>query len=79
MDLAFATLSLHADQELAIYHSEQVAPPLSLTTTFRYPPPTGEPPVVHTSNPTQHVYSRESQPNRDRVETIIGNLEGGKV
>lgn len=77
MEQAFATLAIHADEAQARLQTKDVAAPLSVSTIFRYPPPPGESYDDTPENLAPNVYSRESQPNRDRVETLIGNLEGG--
>ncbi|KAL1958804.1 hypothetical protein VTO42DRAFT_3641 [Malbranchea cinnamomea] len=79
MDLehpAKATLALHADDELNVV--SDVAPPLHLSTTFRYSDPLipwAE--LDHsTRDPKSHIYSRHTAPNFTRFETILTALIG---
>ncbi|KAJ1654653.1 hypothetical protein IWQ61_005455 [Dispira simplex] len=61
-----STLAIHADEHLA--GSAEVAPCISVSTTFRLPED-----VTANNFPTEtHVYSRESTPLRSRLESVLG-------
>lgn len=76
-----STLAIHADDRLN--NVTDVAPPIHLSTTFRYshnpeellPKADEETDLENIS----HVYSRLSGPNTSRLETILGALLGGYV
>ena len=57
-----ATLAIHADDELAT--TGDVAPPLHSSTTFR-------------AGQGAFSYGRNDQPTRQRLEQVLGSLEGG--
>jgi cystathionine gamma-synthase len=59
------TLAIHAD--LGIEPDPDVAPPLHLATTFA------------SENASGLVYSRADQPTRQRLEAVLGALEGGEA
>ena len=63
-----STAAIHADalEDDAFGTSKDVAPPLSLSTTFTCPEPGG----------SGHVYSRISSPTRERCEALLGAIEG---
>ncbi|KAF2151723.1 cystathionine gamma-synthase [Myriangium duriaei CBS 260.36] len=82
-----STLAIHADDPLN--SATDVAPPLHLATTFRYP---SDPSVLLPAgladrtpsdplSPTQvnNVYSRISAPNTTRLESILSSLLKGRV
>ncbi|KAJ3103472.1 hypothetical protein HDU97_010055 [Phlyctochytrium planicorne] len=88
-NLAFATLSLHADSEATL---PDVAPAIHVSTTYKYGSDWNEKAAVErgllakagtsTTSPsaldeTKHIYSRESLETRERVETVLGALEKG--
>eukprot|EP00931_Biecheleriopsis_adriatica_P059977 TRINITY_DN35978_c0_g1_i1.p1 TRINITY_DN35978_c0_g1~~TRINITY_DN35978_c0_g1_i1.p1 ORF type:complete len:418 (+),score=94.23 TRINITY_DN35978_c0_g1_i1:49-1302(+) len=73
--LGSATAAIHADALLAeedpdaawsFATSHDVAPPLSVSTTFTCPETSGE----------GHIYSRISAPSRSRCEALLGAVEG---
>lgn len=78
-----STTTIHADQTLN--RVQDVVPPINVTTTFRYPNDPNEirPATDYlqdewdpsTSTP---IYSRLGHPNSTRVETILGQLNGGE-
>ncbi|VVT56598.1 uncharacterized protein SAPINGB_P005170 [Magnusiomyces paraingens] len=85
-NLAMASLQVHADDMLAA--TSDIAPPLHVSTTFRYPSnpqdlqtetdlfsalESGE--LSHTSVP--HTYSRYAQPVSTRVEAVLSQITGG--
>ncbi|KAJ5935806.1 hypothetical protein N7466_005353 [Penicillium verhagenii] len=75
-----STRALHADDTLNVV--SDVAPPMHLSTTFRYSDdPADLFPVTDLSNtgsaPTSHIYSRASAPNPTRFETILSALLNG--
>jgi cystathionine beta-lyase/cystathionine gamma-synthase len=76
-----STLAIHADDRLN--NVTDVAPPIHLSTTFRYAhnpeelfPKADAETVLETKS---HVYSRLSGPNSTRLETILSSLLGGYV
>ncbi|WEW59011.1 hypothetical protein PRK78_004479 [Emydomyces testavorans] len=76
-----ATIAIHADDPLNVV--EDVAPPLHVSTTFRYSDnPEDLVPWAEAFrdndhlNPTSHIYSRHTAPNYTRFETIISALLG---
>ncbi|KAL1498742.1 hypothetical protein AB1Y20_014052 [Prymnesium parvum] len=56
------TAAQHADAHTPSSTAFDVAPPLSLSTTF-------------SASPSGHVYSRVSSPTRDRAEALLGAIE----
>ncbi len=58
-----ATLAIHAD--FGLEDAPDVAPPLHMTTTFV------------AGHPAGFSYGRNDQPTRQRLETVLGSLEGG--
>ncbi|KAG0152944.1 Pyridoxal phosphate-dependent transferase, major region, subdomain 2 [Penicillium digitatum] len=77
-----STRSLHADDALNLV--TDVAPPMHLSTTFRYShDPTQLVPAADATpadyDPTSHIYSRMSAPNPTRFETILSSLLHGQV
>ncbi|CAE7037803.1 unnamed protein product [Symbiodinium natans] len=71
-----ATAAVHADTlaveeeampAWAFSTAEDVAPPLSLSTTFTVP-----------DSGQGHIYSRISAPTRSRCETLLGSIEGSE-
>ncbi|KAL9115793.1 MAG: hypothetical protein Q9227_000161 [Pyrenula ochraceoflavens] len=74
-----STFALHADDPLNLV--TDVAPPLHLSTTFRYPHQPEDLAPLH-SNPQdhdrkKHVYSRYTTPNTTRLEAILASLLHG--
>ena len=59
-----ATAAVHADSHVPFSTDFDVSPPLSLSTTFTCP-----------EDGEGHVYSRISNPTRDRVEALLGAIE----
>jgi cystathionine gamma-synthase len=59
------TLAIHADD--GIDSAPDVAPPIHVSTTFE------------ADNPAGLVYSRFEQPNRQRLEAVLGALDGGEA
>ncbi|KAJ5806768.1 hypothetical protein N7474_010360 [Penicillium riverlandense] len=78
-----ATRSLHADDVLNVV--TDVAPPLHLSTTFRYSDnpedlmPAADAASFESPKPTSHIYSRFTAPNFTRFETILSSLCNGKA
>ncbi|EFW17023.1 hypothetical protein D8B26_003804 [Coccidioides posadasii str. Silveira] len=74
-----ATVAIHADDPINVV--TDVAPPLHVSTTFRYSDNPDElVPLAEESeipSPTSHVYSRYTAPNYTRFETIVSALLGG--
>ncbi|RUS20627.1 pyridoxal phosphate-dependent transferase [Endogone sp. FLAS-F59071] len=76
LDESFSTLSLHADDHLA--ESYDIAPPIGVSTTFRFPNPDATSKNVEGLNGEKlNIYSRESTNIRDRVEAVLGALNEG--
>ncbi|OJJ51738.1 hypothetical protein ASPZODRAFT_148962 [Penicilliopsis zonata CBS 506.65] len=77
--LGSSTRALHADDPLNVV--TDVAPPLHLSTTFRYPDnPDDLAPATKATydlDPTTHIYSRHTAPNYSRFETILSSLLNG--
>ena len=75
-DHAASTLTLHADDHLN--RSTDVAPPIHLSTTFRYASdPNDLVPAAeqdHTVPTDAHVYSRHTAPNTTRLEALLTPL-----
>ena len=81
---ALATRALIADHGCA--SGREVAPNLSVTTTFRHDPPTDALVTAHVSatpkedgfNPSEpkHIYSRYTQPTLTRAEKVLGSVIG---
>ncbi|KAJ7638721.1 pyridoxal phosphate-dependent transferase [Roridomyces roridus] len=65
---------VHADDHFR--RSQDVAPPISVTTTYLSPLP-GEGGTSDYRNPARHVYSRYTQDNSTRAEHIISKLTDG--
>jgi cystathionine beta-lyase len=69
------SLALHADDPLNVV--EDVAPPIHVSTTFRYP---NDPDALrpfheeHCDRKEQHVYSRHTTHSSTRLETILTSL-----
>ena len=74
-----ATLAVHADDPLNVV--SDVAPPVHVSTTFRYP---RDPEQLHSiygrpsdkRNPTEHCYSRDTTHGSSRLEAILTSLLG---
>ncbi|KAJ5109643.1 Pyridoxal phosphate-dependent transferase major region subdomain 2 [Penicillium argentinense] len=83
MSSGTSTRSLHADDVLNLV--SDVAPPMHVATTFRYPnDPAALVPAADIANsgtpdPTSHIYSRLSAPNPTRFETILSSLCAGQT
>ncbi|KFY98773.1 hypothetical protein V498_01233 [Pseudogymnoascus sp. VKM F-4517 (FW-2822)] len=78
--LSLSSRAIHADDVLNGGHQD-VAPPLHVSTTYRYP---SDPEKLvpwaesdHTAVTEGHVYSRHTAPNTTRFETILSNLLNG--
>ena len=73
---SISTLALHADDHLN--RTPDVAPPIHLSTTFRYSSNPGElVPAVdqgHSVPTDAHIYSRETAPNTTRLEALLTPL-----
>eukprot|EP00123_Amoebidium_parasiticum_P015812 comp23156_c0_seq1/m.37446 comp23156_c0_seq1/g.37446 ORF comp23156_c0_seq1/g.37446 comp23156_c0_seq1/m.37446 type:complete len:387 (-) comp23156_c0_seq1:551-1711(-) len=65
----FATLAIHADDDMENGVID-IAPPLHVSTTFKYPKD-----IMETGD---FEYSREDQPTRRRAEKVLGRLEAGE-
>ncbi|KAE8353859.1 Cys/Met metabolism PLP-dependent enzyme-domain-containing protein [Aspergillus coremiiformis] len=77
-----ATHALHADEALNVV--SDVAPPLHLSTTFRYPDdPEDLVPAADLSGydqaKTTHIYSRLTSPNLNRFEAVLSSLLHGEA
>ncbi|EER42951.1 cystathionine gamma-synthase [Histoplasma capsulatum var. duboisii H88] len=78
-----ATLALHADDDLNVV--ADVAPPFHLSTTFRYSnnpdnlEPWSDNRTLANLPATSHIYSRHTNPNNTRFETILKSLLNGHV
>ncbi|KAF5333063.1 hypothetical protein D9611_002167 [Ephemerocybe angulata] len=71
---------IHGDTSVVGASRREVAPSISVTTTFRAPKPEDQ--AIHAdlldlSNPTRHVYSRYTQDVSTRVEHILGKINHG--
>lgn len=79
MPLDIASISIHADDELAT--SSDVAAPIHLSTTYRYDSdPSKLIPAAELSEGDKPlVYSRLHQPNTLRVEKILGQILDGEA
>ncbi|KAL7806814.1 cystathionine beta-lyase/cystathionine gamma-synthase [Trichoderma aethiopicum] len=68
------TLALHADNELDV--SNDVAPPLHPSSTFRFPsdPDQLVPLRLRSADDKSHVYSRLTNPNTTRFEAVLTSL-----
>ncbi|KAI9672368.1 MAG: hypothetical protein M1817_003390 [Caeruleum heppii] len=75
-----ATQAIHADDHLS--SSQDVAPPMHLSTTFRY---SNKPEDLKPSDGNEvessedHVYSRITAPNTTRLEAILSSLLNGRA
>ncbi|KAF8540465.1 cystathionine gamma-synthase [Trichophaea hybrida] len=63
------TPKIHADEHLA--PCTDIAPPLHVSTNFRFPPLLG--------GPVAHIYSRHSAPSTSRLETTLAAILGGET
>lgn len=77
--LGLSSLSVHADDY--INNHRAVAPPLHVSTTFRY---NDDPDLLRAWDNTDdnapydsHIYSRDSAPNTTRLEAVLSALLGG--
>ncbi|KAI9144049.1 Cys/Met metabolism PLP-dependent enzyme-domain-containing protein [Paraphysoderma sedebokerense] len=68
-NLHLTTLAIHGLDSAASNSSLDVAPPISVTTTFIQD--------LNTETPYPHVYSRESTPLRVQLESVLGALNRG--
>ncbi|RXW14397.1 hypothetical protein EST38_g11458 [Candolleomyces aberdarensis] len=74
------TVLIHGDAEVAASSRTDVAPSISVTTTFRAPKPEENVPPLSEKdlwNPPRHVYSRYTQDNTTRVEHILSKINQG--
>ncbi|KAJ9649597.1 hypothetical protein H2199_000375 [Coniosporium tulheliwenetii] len=76
-EYALATLAIHADDAVNVL--TDVAPPMHVSTTFRYDNSTLDPVGDEELDPTGnfHVYSRLAGPNTTRFEAILSSLLDG--
>lgn len=86
--LNIASLQVHADDSLAV--TSDVAAPLHVSTTFRYP---SDPAELRTADELfgaveanelayteiPHIYSRYTQPVSSRAEVVLSEILGGKA
>ena len=79
-DLSLETRCLHSDET----NMTDISCPLHVSTTYRYHPSYNDNVAVQrgwlssSSTPDQdHTYSRNTTETRTRLETVLGNLEGG--
>ncbi|KAG8627579.1 hypothetical protein KVT40_005062 [Elsinoe batatas] len=78
--LSPATLAIHADDILNTPHTTDVAPSLHLATTYRYPRSPSDLRTISSLQPGEappHIYSRISNPNTTRLETLLSSLLHG--
>ncbi|EIW61274.1 cystathionine gamma-synthase [Trametes versicolor FP-101664 SS1] len=70
------TQLIHADDEL---HGAEVAPSISVSTTFRAPNPleTTDADEFDVWNPTRHIYSRYTQNVSGRAERVLSKINDG--
>ncbi|RYO75778.1 hypothetical protein DL764_010318 [Monosporascus ibericus] len=77
--LSLSARAVHADDYLNSHQA--VAPPMHVSTTFRYSrdPEKLDPLInINPNNPhDSHVYSRETAPNTTRLEAVLSSLLGG--
>ncbi|PSS37311.1 hypothetical protein PHLCEN_2v788 [Hermanssonia centrifuga] len=69
---------IHADDH--VHRGLEVAPSISVTTTFRNPEPWNEKiglDDLDAWNPSRHVYSRYTQGSTTRVEKVLSKINGG--
>ncbi|RXW17227.1 hypothetical protein EST38_g8618 [Candolleomyces aberdarensis] len=74
------TVLIHGDADVVATPRAEVAPSISVTTTFRAPKPEDNAPPVDLGdlwNPPRHVYDRETQSNTTRVEHILSKVNQG--
>lgn len=77
--LGLSSLAIHADDYISAHRA--VAPPLHVSTTFKY---NRDPAQLRTWDNTDpqapfdsHIYSRDSAPNTTRLEAVLSALLGG--
>lgn len=77
--LSLSSLAVHADDYISAHRA--VAPPLHVSTTFKY---NRDPAQLRTWDNTDpnapfdsHIYSRDSAPNTTRLEAVLSALLGG--
>ncbi|KAK3395669.1 pyridoxal phosphate-dependent transferase [Sordaria brevicollis] len=77
-ELSMSSLSIHADDY--INNHQAVAPPMHVSTTFRYAENPDDLRPWDNVNPNapydSHIYSRDSAPNSTRLEAILTSLLG---
>ncbi|KAK4459095.1 pyridoxal phosphate-dependent transferase [Cladorrhinum samala] len=77
-ELSLASLSVHADDY--INNHQAVAPPMHVSTTFRYSDDPDKLVAWENLNPNapydSHVYSRDSAPNTTRFEAVLSSVIG---
>ncbi|ETS75927.1 hypothetical protein PFICI_12871 [Pestalotiopsis fici W106-1] len=79
-DLSTSTRAVHADDILN--NVDDVAPPIHVTTTFRYPRdvhclrPHHERPTYPVLDVGEHCYSRQSTPGLSRLEAVLSSILG---
>lgn len=69
---------VHADDHVP--HGLEVAPSITVSTTFRYPEPwdpTKSLSTLNAWNPDRHVYSRYTTTSSTRVEKVLSKVNGG--
>ncbi|BFZ63680.1 hypothetical protein YB2330_004812 [Saitoella coloradoensis] len=79
--LSLSTRAIHGDDKVNVV--TDVAPPLHVSTTYRYPRnPSDLIPVSGDETPSTtepHVYSRVSHPTTTRLEALLSSILGGQV
>ncbi|KAI9759899.1 MAG: hypothetical protein M4579_002024 [Chaenotheca gracillima] len=80
--LSPATQAVHADDHLS--QTADVAPPLHVSTTFRYADDPAELEVLRPSAGTdgfgdKHIYSRWTAPNTTRLEAVLSSVLGART
>ncbi|GAQ03957.1 uncharacterized trans-sulfuration enzyme YHR112C [Aspergillus lentulus] len=82
---SLSSLQLHGDDFLG--DAQDIAPPLHVSSTYRYPKKTEDLvplwelklPAAKLSNPQSHIYSRISSPTGTRLELLLEYILKGKV
>lgn len=77
--LSLSSLSVHADDYISAHRA--VAPPLHVSTTFKYHRDPSQLRTWDNTDPNapfdSHIYSRDSAPNTTRLEAVLSALLGG--
>lgn len=77
--LSLSSLAVHADDYVSVHRA--VAPPLHVSTTFKYNRNPSQLRVWDNTDPNapfdSHIYSRDTAPNTTRLEAVLSALLGG--